>query len=603
MDEEKHDLRKQITELVKQKEDLVTKAQQWKGYVETVQAYERKLDYHADALQRAADEQKHSEHSSLDMLNQANYDREVLTIRLQEKTDEYEATSQACTGLEADLRESRQESAARQSDLDDHKQRLAGLENQLNTSQMNGQRLDKTVSGLQHRQQELEEWLAETQSEQENLKAEVQQQKDLLQEQRDQLGKFEKLLQESDHAKAALESDLAAEEELATGLQQQQLQDAQAKIKSLEASLSKSRRESLTKTESAEAHIADLKASRPSAPPRASGTATAHQHNTGQHPIPANPHEAPEGDSPHTLRKAGNGHVPVAEPPPARSSYTPGRRILAHAHEGTSPRREGVESILAMGMGPISQGGISRGMLGGSPSYGPQPMQRVGPHDDEDEPDSSGTAPVDVPGPLHQRDEEADQGLRELSPDEEADSGLPQIHEGAPLGSPTSSVPMEQPPQSTPATKRKRGRSNTTVTAPESVRRNPRRATSRATSRATTIVPISPSHTATSTGATRHGKDAKAAAQQTASKSTRKKPRKTVNLASNDLSTADQAPQSRPSRPSGNTQPASPTHPVLIARLHEDLNPTLKDPPLPADSDTSIAGRVRQRHSDDHAGA
>ena len=48
--------------------------------------------------------------------------------------------------------------------------------------------------------------------------------------------------------------------------------------------------------------------------------------------------------------------------------------------------------------------------------------------------------------------------------------------------------------------------SNTTVTAPESVRRNPRRATSRATSRATTIVPISPSHTATSTGATRHGK-------------------------------------------------------------------------------------------------
>ncbi len=119
---------------------------------------------------------------------------------------------------------------------------------------------------------------------------------------------------------------------------------------------------------------------------------------------------------------------------------------------------QGVESILAMGMGPISQGGISRGMLGGSPSYGPQPMQRVGPHDDEDEPDSSGTAPVDVPGPLHQRDEEADQGLRELSPDEEADSGLPQIHEGAPLGSPTSSVPMEQPPQSTPATKRKRGR-------------------------------------------------------------------------------------------------------------------------------------------------
>ncbi len=48
----------------------------------------------------------------------------------------------------------------------------------------------------------------------------------MLQEQRDQLGKFEKLLQESDHAKAALESDLAAEEELATGLQRELHQQA-----------------------------------------------------------------------------------------------------------------------------------------------------------------------------------------------------------------------------------------------------------------------------------------------------------------------------------------------------------------------------------------
>ncbi|KAK9842949.1 hypothetical protein WJX74_004808 [Apatococcus lobatus] len=127
-DDEKRELRKQVTELQKELDGRTEDLRVALEHHKRVSKYEEEVGKFCEYLSQREAEDQAAFNRQTNLLNQANYTREQLSIRLKEKADEQDASSAACVELEKRLRD---EGAAHESASSEYQDSIKNLDGQL----------------------------------------------------------------------------------------------------------------------------------------------------------------------------------------------------------------------------------------------------------------------------------------------------------------------------------------------------------------------------------------------------------------------------------------------------------------------------------------